>query len=254
MGAEMTRPIHQIDAAFDAFGFLPHDDDPRWSFLERYAEISARVGFKAINFANAYGRAVYLSDVASYAVGFVTSYGDENELQLSRALDNLGHKYDVHDRFAASSDDFSDFDIRLALTDRLSTDPTKAPRAITPCPEALYQLRLFVDGEYLARSAFNVHHVDEAVIQSVVNIQGTPGSVARNAAFAAQHGISPFNLLVRRAVAMGQVVPGFRTRGLLNPKRGNSRLYWSALEGEHIEHWHAIHKPLQGRPVEPTEG
>jgi hypothetical protein len=245
----MVRPTALLDAAFNVFKFLPHDDDPRWEFLERYAEVSEHVGFKAVHFASA-RQAIYLSDETSYSVGYVTTMDERNELQLKRALDNLSFRRNVKDGFQDTTDGYAALDIRFAVTDRLTTDPTKQKNVVTPCPEALYQIRLFTDDSYLGRVGFNLHREGGKVVQSLVNIQGVPGGRERNQAFLSQYGATPFNLLVRRAVEVQAAIDrDSETRGLLNPAAGNSQLYWCALQHEGVRHWEAVHKPRHGAPA-----
>lgn len=239
----MQKPAATLEAAFGLYGFLPEDQDPRWEFLARYASLQDSADFKRINFANAYG-ATYLSATASYRSGFVTTHNLENGLQLDRALDNLEHIREVSERFEASSDGFDDFDLRLVLTDRLTSDPTQPRQPVTPCPEALFQVRLRT-AAYLGRVGFNMHIEQGESIMSIVNVQGVPGGAVENRRFHAAHGIGPFNLLVQRALAIAvQNQPDYEVRGLLNPEKGNSQLYWGVFSEEGVEMHHAHRKAM----------
>jgi hypothetical protein len=243
----LQKPISLVDTTFSLFGFLPDDKDPRWAFLSRYDEIKRTVGFRALNFANAWN-ATYLSDEASYRAGFVTSANSLNSLQLDRALTNVEHVHDVSNRYATSADDYSDFDIRLSQTDRISTNPDEPKHPETPCPEALYQIRLYDEG-YLARVGFNLHEEDGSTILSIVNIQGTPDGIKRNAKFEAEFGVSPFNLLVKRALSLAEAQsPRYNVRGMINPDRGNPQLYWGVLSQEGVELYHAQRKSIDHNP------
>jgi len=238
----LQKPINVVDTAYNLYGFLPADGDERWGWLARYVNVRENVGFKAINFANAWSSALYLSSTPSYRVGFVNSINPENNLQLSRALDNLSHYQELKHRFLATSGDFSEFDFRFTRTDRLNHEPDKE-RPVTPCPEALYQVQLYEDDEYLARAAFNVHLEGELAVLSVANIQGRPGGMDRNRRFRANHGVSPFNIAVRKVAAMARTEePNYEVRGLLNPLRGNTQLYWGVLQTEGIPHYHVTRK------------
>jgi hypothetical protein len=237
----LQKPISVIETAFNLFGFLPADGDRRWPFLAKYDETMQRVGFRAMNFANAWG-ATYLSEVPSYRSGFITTGSQENYLQLDRALDNLDAIPDVTGRYEASQDDY-EADMRLSLTDRLTTDRGRPEIEATPCPEALYQIRLYY-GQYLARVGFNVHEEDDASILSIVNIQGGHGMSDVITDFKAEFGISPFNMLVQRALSLAAVQdPAYDVRGMVNPTRGNSRLYWGVLNQEGVDMHHAHRKP-----------
>lgn len=238
----LQKPIDLVDTAFSLFKFLPVDGDVRWAFLVRYNDIKKRVGFRPINFENAWG-ATYLSAVPSYRSGFVSSLNAENCLQLQRALDNVGLMREMPGRFAASQSGFEQFDMQLRLTDRLMTDPTRQKRIVTPCPEALYQVRLNY-GQYLARVGFNLHSEDGGVVLSLVNIQGTPGSSERNADFQFEFGVRPFNALVQRVLALASVEePVYDVRGIINPLRGNAQLYWGVLAAEGVAMHHAFRRP-----------
>ncbi len=240
----MQKPTEVVDTAFGLYGFLPDDQDPRWSFLARYTGAKNGIGFGRMNFANAWG-ATYLSETTSYRSGFVTTVNPENSLQLERALDNLVHIGDVIDRFTLSDHGYEPFDMRLSLTDRLTNDPTQPRQDVTPCPEALFQIQLHVPDGYLARVGFNLHFEDDASVMSIVNVQGTPGGVKRNAEFEATNGVNPFNLLVRRAIAVAAAEdPAYEVRGLVNPQKGNSQLYWGVFTKEGVNMTHAKRKDI----------
>lgn len=237
----LQKPISLVDSTFGLYGFLPVDNDPRWSFLKKYDDVKRTVGFQALNFANAYG-ATYLSTEVSYHTGFVTSFIEENNLQLDRALDNLEHVSAVTERYDTTNEEYEGFDMQFVLTDRLTSDPTKSEGPITPCPEALYQVRLY-DGQYIARVGFNLHDEDGSTVLSIVNIQGTPSGSKRNADFEAAFSISPFNLLIKRTLSIaGAFDPAYKVRGMINPIRGNSQLYWGVLEQEGVDMYHAQRK------------
>lgn len=240
----LQKPISLIDTVFDLYGFLPEDDDPRWSFLSRYDDVKHKIGFGAMNFANAWG-ATYLSDDISYRSGFVNSFNAENNLQLDRALDNIEYTNDVHERYILSEDNYNGVTMQLAQTDCLTTNPHEPKRIITPCPEALYQIRLY-DDQYLARVGFNLHEETDSTILSIVNIQGVPGGSKRNHEFEKMFGISPFNILVRRVLSLAGVQnPAYTVRGMINPERGNPQLYWGVLEQESVDMYHAHRKSLK---------
>ena len=230
----LQKDARILDQAFNLFGFVPEDDDERWPFLARYADVKEARNFKPINFENA-RRATYLSDEKSFSTGFVTTLTWPNPLQLDRALDNLSCRefaLGVCEQHIASLDDSG---LEYALTDAIITHPHEEKRAVTPCPEALHQLRLNDEDGYLARIGFNMHFEDEVMIVSIANIQGVPDGAARNARFREQRSISPFNYLVRNLRdALGiQDIP-IEIRGVLDPKRGNSQLYWGVFTAEGI--------------------
>lgn len=242
-GGFLQRPVADTDAAFDLFGYLPADDDLRWSFISRYAEVRESMPIKRIHFENAWG-ATYLSPVASYRSGYVTTINPENRLQLDRALDNLSFRPEIRERFeyALPGDDV---DVRLRLTDALCTHAADGGgKPETPCPEALYQLRLYDDVGYLGRVGFNMHVELEAPVVSIVNIQGVPGGTERIGEFTDDHGLPPANYLVQRVQAMFDTDDeSVAVRGLVNPKRGNSRLYYGTLQAEGVDLFQALHKP-----------
>lgn len=245
----LQKPLDLIEATFQLFKFLPEDSDERWLFLQRYHEVKSATNFKPVNFSNAWG-ATYLSHVQSFRSGYVTTLNEENNLQLARALDNLSELNKVPERVVSNCDstmyDGTDYKLQLAITDQLTVDPTKPKPEITPCPEALYQLRLFRAGIYIARVGFNLHAAGEnhgTGVLSITNIQGRPGARQEYQRYEDQFGISPFNDLARRALEFaGLDDPTYKTRGLINPKNGNSRLYWGVLEQENIPMFHAQRK------------
>lgn len=237
----MQKPPALLDAAFNLYGFLPTDDDPRWSFLERYEEVKSRTGFRPINFENAFG-AIYLSAKPSFRSGHITTINPENSLQLDRALDNLGAQEALDERYEASISN-DDIDMRLVITDRIASHQHDQVQRETPCPEALYQVRLYYGG-YLARVGINVHREDETEVISIVNIQGIPGGREKVKEFQDETGINPFNLLVQRVVSLSRAGDfASSVRGLINPTKGNSQLYWGVLAKEGIEKYRALRKP-----------
>ncbi|MFO0970999.1 MAG: hypothetical protein U0520_01460 [Candidatus Saccharimonadales bacterium] len=238
----MQKPSVLLDTAFSLYGFLPTDDDPRWPFLARYEEVKRRTGFRPINFENAFG-AVYLSADTSFRSGHVTTINPENSLQLDRALDNLDAQEYLVEMYGDEKCD-DGIDIQFVLTDRIAAHQHDRPQFETPCPEALYQARLYHHGQYLARLGLNVHRERESKVLSIVNIQGIPDGREKIEKFRDAYGVSPFNLLVQRVVRLsstGDTAPVIR--GLINPARGNSRLYWGVLGGEGIERYRVVRKP-----------
>jgi hypothetical protein len=238
----MQRPASQIDAAFQMLGFMPSDDDVRWPFVERVAAINEQFPFGKMNFDNAWG-ATYLSAVPSLRSGYITTLNPENRLQLSRALDNLAYRREVLHRFELT-DESTGPRVQLRLTDALMSHPGEN-RTVTPCPEALYQLRLFA-GDYIGRVGFNIHREHDASVVSIVNIQGARDSERTIEEFRKKHGISPFNLLVRRVISMARAEGSeAEVRGLANPKRGNSKLYFGVFLSEGVQMYKARHKQIR---------
>ncbi len=234
----MQKPADLLDTAFGLFGFLPEDGDPRWGFLQRYTEIDRALHIRGINFDNAWG-AVYLSRVLSWRSGYITTLNPENTLQLQRALDNLEHRRYVESLFNKTQTS-DGVDVRLRLTNALTSDPTKKQQPETPCPEALYQLRLYI-GRYSGRVGFNLHSEGERKVVSVVNIQGVPDGRCDIASFQENYDTSPFNYLLRRVLRMAEE-DGLEVRGLVNPKKGNSRLYYGVFRREKVPIYKAHHK------------
>lgn len=238
----VQKPLDVVETAFNLYGFLPDDGDQRWQFLARYDEIKRQTGFRPVNFANAWN-AIYLSEEPSRRSGYVSSVNPENCLQLDRALDNLDYIVDLSARYSTSEDGLGEVDMRYVLTDRISSDPTAPKQVVTPCPEALHQIRLYGDDGYLARVGFNVHEEEGLPVVSIVNIQGTPGATERNVAFKTDHGVAPFNALVQRVISLAEVEePVLEVRGLINPERGNAQLYYGVLAQEGIQTYHAQRK------------
>lgn len=79
----------------------------------------------------------------------------------------------------------------LSQTRRVNGGPDK--RGITPCPEAVHQVRMFNnDREYLGRVGFNVHREGGAHVITIANIQGAPGRGPEYDRLRRQAGIDPF--------------------------------------------------------------
>jgi hypothetical protein len=222
----MQKPGSLMDTAFNLYGFLPEDDDPRWPFLIRYNDTRREVGFNGRNFANAWG-ATYLSPTPSRKNGYVTTISQDNTLQLDRALDNLSSIPDIAARFEQTVNEDRPV-MSLCLTDTLNTNRGEPVPEVTPCPEALYQIRLDYNG-YLARVGFNVHREEGVNVISLVNIQGARGAADRISQFVKQFGTSPFDMLVERVQALAGQGPEYEVRGLINPRRGDPHLYWGVL-------------------------
>jgi hypothetical protein len=208
-----------------------------YPFLQKPTSLT-ETAFNLYGFANAWG-ATYLSRVPSYRNGFVNSVGPENCLQLDRALDNLSNIPDVTQRFETSQGDM-DVDMRFTLTDRISTDQSGPDISITPCPEALYQIRLHY-GKYLARAGFNVHDEDGLSVLSIVNLQGARQASESIAGFKAEFNLSPFNILVKRVLSLAANQPNSAVRGMINPA-ASSRLYWGVFSSENVDMYHAHRK------------
>lgn len=238
----LLRPIAEVDTAATVLGFIPEDGDERWRFIQAYSSIQTETRFKPINFANAM-RAKYLSGTPSFHCGFSTSIIPENALQQERALDNLAAKHRVADAFSAL--DLPD-GVHLAITEAICNDDTRRPRGVTPCPEALYQLRAYDSAGYFARVGFNIHAEESQLVMSVTNIQGVPGAAERYAEYMSQTGKSVFNRLVNIAQSMAPLIDtGCEVRGIINPVRGNSKLYWGVFETEGVEMYHAAKREIR---------
>lgn len=243
----LLRPTAEVDTALDVLGFIPEDDDPRWAFVRAYASIHAETRFKPINFANAM-RAKYLSDTPSFHAGFATSASPENTLQQARALDNLAAKGKVFGAFAALD---TPENVCLVMTEAICNDTTRRPLGVTPCPEALYQLRASDSEGYLARVGFNIHAEEGTLVMSVANIQGVPGAEERNKNYKLQTGKPIFNQLVKIAQGMAPLIDETcEVRGIIDPARGNSGLYWAVFNKEGIVRYHAAKRQ---KPVGTSE-
>lgn len=239
----MQKSQRLVGASIDLFGLILPDADPRWPLAYGFQKQVLENGHTGFNFENAM-RAVYLGDPASRRTGYSTTMNPENLRQMCRALQNLSAHVQVVERDRAVKQVLPEgVDIELVLTDRISRGTNSF--GITGCPEALYQLRLFDEKKYLARVGFNLHTptIDgsQTPVISITNVQGVPGGQEGISRFRQKAGISPFNLLVRRVVAMAraQDFDILRVYGLRNPKNETSApLYNSVFRREGIPRAH----------------
>ena len=117
-------------------------------------------------------------------------------------------------------------------------------RGVTGCPEALYQLQIYM-GEYAGRIGFNFHLENNTQIISITNVQGVPGAKQMYDQFEEEYGERPHNYLIRYLQAFGEVAPAeMLFRGWRNPKSENAdpRFYNTLFRAEGIRQMKTIIK------------
>jgi|Napbiome12C3dose_1001474.scaffolds.fasta_scaffold00001_218 hypothetical protein len=224
-----------LNASAYLFRFILSDDDPRWHIVSGFVQAKKEARFRPLNFENAL-LAIYLSDAPSFRNGYSSVSKAESLRQFCRAVYNVGAFPILKDSFQAVAEEPElprGFTIEFARTDRILSGANKL--GITGCPEALYQLRMFKDGEYIARIGFNAHSEEEVMVLSVTNMQGVPkGHPYRE--LSEQCGVKPFNVLLQRVKTLTDVssIPVV-LRGLKNPVHQESGpLYNTVFKHEKI--------------------
>lgn len=226
-----------IDSSLRLYGFILPDQDFRWQVAYGFLR-SSEAGFSRQNFENAL-EAVYLSKMTSRRNGEPTTVSEENVRQVARAVQSLGARKMLEDRFAANTPTSQpdSLEFQFCVTDRIQEDKKALDfDRPTPCPEALYQLRLFYKGHYLARIGFNIHREGESTIGSITNIQGRKEGCDLMKDFKHEFGILPFNLLILRLKVLASAGEDpIQLRGLRNPRHSDSSgLYNAVLKREGI--------------------
>lgn len=228
----------QINASLDFFGSILHWDDNRWEYPEKYAMGKERSSYRGIHWEAAL-QAIYLSDKPSFRNQYSKYVSHENRRQLGRAIENLSVYQALKHMYDSSSPEFqlpTELEIKLARTGKI----TKGVDAdnVTGCPEALYQLRMFKSngrGRYIGRIGFNVHFEDDVAVFSVTNIQGIPGGLEYCSRIKQEHGIRPFNTMIKRLKLLAAQSPAeYEIRGYKNNSE-NPGLYNTVFKKEGIK-------------------
>ncbi|MEN9407337.1 MAG: hypothetical protein RLZZ455_553 [Candidatus Parcubacteria bacterium] len=252
----VQRSQRLIEAAVRLFDFIPNSEDFRWHLAYEYAQ-AKEVGFNKQNLENAL-RATYLSTTESRRNGKPSTTTERNVRQVSRALKNIGARRILQERYAASRPDMMPDHVRYEFTptNRVQEDNKQRPIPIvvTPCPEALYQLRIYRENEYLARLGFNIHFESGQMIASIVNMQGRKDGAEFLQGYSGEFGESAFNVLVRRMKALATSDPDnpIHLRGLKNPRAiERSGLYNSVFKREGIPRF-STKEPATAKFVDST--
>jgi len=241
VGINKIEPL--IDAAERLFGFLPNEDDERWQIASYYCQAKEKNEIKPMNFENAM-RSIYLSEDISFRNAIMAYTHEPNVRQLARAVINLNHFDFLKEKFTNLNDGLnSNFKIEFSQTNRINQGTDE--RGITGCPEALYQLRLFDQDEYIARIGFNIHMESKTKIVSITNIQGIPGGSENYKNIVEQYGFKPFNLLIKKLKTSLSDENNLIYRGLKNPKNEDSAsLYNTVFKTEKIKRYSFKKEPI----------
>lgn len=114
------------------------------------------------------------------------------------------------------------FSYEFSVTDSVSVGTDS--RGITGCPEALYQLRMLLDGKYIGRVGFNLHTENGQEVVSITNMQGIPGGSEIYEKLRKQHDFGPYRETVR-LVKDHFSKDNCLVRGIKNPRSGNAGFY-----------------------------
>lgn len=208
---DINPPIQR--AAIDLFRFLPELNDPRWSIARQWSN-ARNLGIKGIH-EEASQIALYLGNTPSFRNGFCAFHSEENIRHICRAAVNLSQKPEIQQRFnnLTLQPKHPDIHTNLNITNRITLG--KNPDGVTGCPEALYQIQLRKNRQYLGRIGFNIHQEDNSTYVSITNIQGVPQAQKIYAEIKSSENCDPFVFLINQ---VRQMFPDSVIRGLKNPK------------------------------------
>lgn len=230
----VCRGDQATNASLKLFNQILHPADPRWILAEEYGNLRAQKAFNGMNFHNAL-MATYLSPKVSWRNRGNHFSAEWTVRHLCRVLQNLKAKPFL-ERLHQNTEGLysSKIDVELAQTESIALGSDDC--GITGCPEALYQLRLFVFGDYAGRIGFNVHREGESDVLSIVNVQGVPdGNLLFYDWLPNYLGIDPFVYLVKRVKRYSDHAEDrpIIVRGMRNP-RANHALINTVLKHERI--------------------
>ena len=216
-------PIDCQKAAIDLFRFLPELPDPRWSIALSWTR-ARQLGIRPIH-EEVSQSAIYLSLKPGYRNGYSSFQSEPNLRLIARASVNLASLDQVKRRYCQSNSIRRTSDIQhvLAITNKITRGTN--PDGTTGCPEALYQIRMQRNKDYLGRAGFNIHTENGAQVVSISNIQGIPGGRDIYAQLEKKEGVNPFVSLVSFVRSM---FPDAVIRGVKNPVK-NPEFYNTVL-------------------------
>lgn len=207
---------------------VPHPEDPHWSVIVPLARVTKGVRDAAL-------LANYAGDPPSQRHQYGRILGEEAFRQHCRAAVNVAQARPLRDALAAIPQAETPFTLQLAQTRRVTGGPDG--RGITPCPEAVHQVRMFdPDGNYLGRVGFNVHREGGDSVVTIANIQGVPGKGPIYDQMRRQEGIDPFVRTLEKTKALvASVLPGADLRAVIPPKAKRPKFYERVLEAAGIK-------------------
>jgi len=218
-------------------------DDLRWNLAAEYQRVYDNVGFSGKQFEGSL-RATYLSPMQSSREEYGKYTKNERTLRhFSRALVNLG-------AWPYLTELFQQVEIPLLPGTALNFERTTKiglgadPRGVTGCPEALYQLQVYMD-KYAGRIGFNFHMEGDTQIISITNVQGVPGGKYMYDQFQQEYGFLPHNYLIRSIQQFCNFASSEMVfRGWRNPKSENAdpRFYNTLFRAEGIKQMKTVKK------------
>lgn len=165
-------------------GFVPHEQDPHWSIIVPLTDVPVGVRNAAL-------QANYAGDPYSHRHEFGRIKGEEAFRQHCRAAVNVTQIPTLREAFASAQQPDAPLTWHLNQTRRVNG--VLNVKGITPCPEAVHQVRMFDDaGLYIGRVGFNIHLEAETPIVTIANIQGVPGKGPAYDHLRRQTGSDPF--------------------------------------------------------------
>ena len=156
-------------ASVNLFGFILHPEDPRWRLAYQYGRLKNSIRFQREHFHNAW-MADYASSKRSTKARFPSTNTHDNHLQLARALSNLEIGHQLAKKFPEVSKVGNGYRILFERTKSTAMKTDK--RGVTGLPEALWQLQLYKNGNYVGRIGFNFHSEHGKKIMTIANVQG----------------------------------------------------------------------------------
>jgi len=151
------------DSSVKLFRFILAEEDPRRRIAANYLSIAGH--HKGLTFENAL-LANYCSNYPSMRFRYSQYWDMYGLTQLARAIKNI----EIGNKMPLTEKENNGYIFKYRRTDRINKGKNRDN--ITGCPEAIWQLQLFKDNQYLGRIGFNFHEEFGKIIVSICNIQG----------------------------------------------------------------------------------
>ncbi len=167
-------------ASIYLFKFILAKSDPRWRLASAYADLKKGVRMEPLNMENAM-LATYASDYSGHRGKYSVYNSLEQVTQLSRAIKNIEMGSERARIFRERVTLKNGYELQFERT--RSIQRGKDSRGVTGCPEALWQLQLYHNGNYLGRVGFNFHMEKDSAehnIVTIANVQGVGGEFGRH--------------------------------------------------------------------------
>jgi hypothetical protein len=151
------------DSSIKLFRFIVDEKDPRTRIAAHYLLIPEL--YKGLSFENAL-LATYCSDYPSMRFGYSQYISLPSLIQLIRAIKNI----EIGSRLPLTEEEDRGYSFKYKRTNKITMG--RDANKVTGCPEAVWQLQLFKNRQYLGRIGFNFHEEFGKIVVSICNIQG----------------------------------------------------------------------------------